>query len=256
MGTLEDQVNARTEAARIRLEMANLADQREAARARFKAALGLRREDPAPPWPSEAFPAPPTLDEDALWTQMLRTNPELGVMRAMVDRAIAEVGVSRKARVPSVEVGAMADLKADPLMVRPSAAITLPVWRDKIAATIAASEYRQEADRARLSDKEINLAAELAQLSFMIREAGRRIDFIDQTALPGIEHALDSARSGYQVGMAALSSLPAMELMAIDLRLEKAAAERERARTFAELSLLVTGVMPDGAPVLAANRRN
>lgn len=256
MGTLEDQVNARTETERIRLELANLADQRESARARFKAALGLRREDASPPWPERFTPVPASLDEDALWAQMLRTNPELGVMRAMVGMAVAEIGVSRKTRVPDVEIGVMADLKADPLMVRPTAAITLPVWRDKIAATIAASENRHEAALARLSAEEINLAAELAQMSFMIREAGRMIDFIDQTGLPGIERALDSARSGYQAGMASLSSLPSMELMAIDMRLEKAAAERERARTFAELSLLVTGAMPDGAPVLAADLRN
>jgi cobalt-zinc-cadmium efflux system outer membrane protein len=256
MGTLESQVNAGTEKERVRLEIANLSDQRDATRARFKAALGLRREDAAPPWP-ERFPSMPlALDEDALWAQVLRENPDLGVMRAMVGMAVAEVGVARKTRVPDIEIGAMADLKADPLMVRPTASITLPVWRDKIAATIAAAENRREAAAARLSAETINLAAELAQMSFMIREAGRMIEFIDTTALPGIERTLDSTRSGYQSGMASLSTLPSMELMALGMRLEKAAAERERARAYADLSLLVAGAMPDGAPVLAAGARN
>ncbi|MDP1581592.1 MAG: TolC family protein [Candidatus Didemnitutus sp.] len=256
MGTLEAQVNAHTETERIRLELANLADQRDATRARFKAALGLRREESPPPWPKRFPSVPLSLDEDALWAQVLRQNPELGIMRAMVGMAVAEVGVARKARVPDIEIGVMADLKADPLMVRPTAAITLPIWRDKIAATIAASENRREAAAARLSAEEINLAAELAQMSAMIREAGRMIDFIDTTALPGIERALDSTRSGYQAGMASLSTLPSLELMALGMRLEKAAAERERARAFADLSLLVTGAMPDGAPVLAADVQN
>lgn len=251
MGTLEDQVNARTEIERIRIEVANLTDQRDATRARLKATLGLRRDEPSPPWPAGFAPSPAPADEDTLWSQVLLANPQLGSMRAMVRMAVTQVAVARKTRTPDFAVGVMADLKADPLMVRPTAEMTLPIWRDKIAATIAAAQQRHDAASARLTAEEINLAAELAQMTSMIREADRMIAFIDATALPGIVQALESTRAGYQSGMVALSTVPTLELMALDMRLEKAAALRERERALADLSLLITGSTPAGAPVLA-----
>lgn len=252
MGTLEDQVSARTETERIRIEIANLTDQRDAVRARLKATLGLRREDPAPVWPTRFSPSPAPADDDALWAQVLVANPGLGSMRVMVGMAVAEVDVARKSRIPDFGIGGMVDLKADPRMFRPQAEMTLPIWRDKIAATIAAAEQRHEAASARLTAEEINLAAELAQMTYMIREADRMIAFIDATALPGIVQTLESARAGYQSGMVSLSTVPSLELMALGMRLEKAAALRERERVLADLSLLITGNTPVGAPVLAA----
>lgn len=251
MGTLENQVNARIETERIRIEVANLTDQRDATRARLKAALGLRRDEPSPAWPTRFAPSPAPADEDALWSQVLLANPQLGSMRAMVQMAVSQVAVARKTRTPDFEIGAMVDLKASPLMVRPTAGMTLPIWRDKIAATIAAAEQRHEAASARLTAEEINLAAELAQMTYMIREADRMIAFIDATALPGIVQTLESARAGYQSGMVSLSTVPSLELMALGMRLEKAAALRERERVLADLSLLITGNTPAGAPVLA-----
>lgn len=251
MGTLEEQVNIRTETERLRLEVTNLTDQRSAARARLKAALGLRREDPSPPWPAHFVPSPAPADEDALWAQLLVANPGLGSMRTMVDMAVSEMAVSRKTRIPDFALGAMVDLKSDPRMVRPQAEMTLPIWRDKIAATIAASRQRHEAAAARLGAEEIALAAELAQMTYMLREAERMIGFIDTTALPGIEQSLRSSRAGYQAGMISLSTVPALEVMALNMRLEKAAARRERERVLADLSLLVVGQSPAGAPLLA-----
>ena len=251
MGTLEDQVNVGTEIERIRVMTANLADQRDAARSRLKSALGLRREDPAPPWPTRFSPSAAPADDDTLWAQVLATNPDLESMRAMVGMAVAEVAVARKSRVPDFGFGGMVDLKADPLMVRPQAEMTLPIWRDKIAATIAAAEQRREAAAARLDAEQIMLAAELAQMTYMLREADRMIAFVDATALPGIERALASAQAGYQSGMASLTTVPTLELMALDMRLEKAAALRERERVLADLSVLVVGQAPAGAPLLA-----
>lgn len=253
MGTLEAQVNASTEIKRMRIEIANLTDQRTAVRARLKAALGLRRGDSLP-WPTRFSASPAPANEDALWSELLAANPGLGTMRAMVGMAVAEVDVAQKTRIPDFAIGGMADLKADPLMVRPQAEITLPIWRDKIAATIAAAEQRREAAAARLSAEEISLAAELAQMTYMFREAERMIDFINRTALPGVEQSLRSARAGYQAGMTSISTVPTLELMALKMRLEKASALRDRERVLADLSVLVVGQAPAGSPLLPIER--
>ncbi len=253
MGTLEDQVKARTDTERLKLEIVNLNDQRAATRAKFKAALGLAREDADPAWPTVFHPSSAPADEDTLWARLLEANPDIESMRTMVKMAVAEVDLSRKSRVPDFALGGMTDLKASPRMIRPQAELTLPIWRDKIAATIAASEWRHETAEARLSAERIEMAAELAQMTYMVREADRMIAFIDGNALPGIEQSLQSARAGYQSGMVSLAAIPTMELMALDMRLERAAAVREREQVLAELSLLVVGQSPDGAPLLPGN---
>lgn len=253
MGTLESQVQARTETERIRIEVVNLTDQREAIRARLKAVLGLRRDEPAPAWPTHFSPSPATADEDTLWAQVLAANPGLGSMRTMVQMAVAQVSVARKTGTPDFALGTEVDLKAKPLIVRPVAQVTLPIWRDKIAATIRAAQERREAAAARLDAEEISLAAELAQMTYMIRESDRMIAFIDSIGLPGIEQSLNSARAGYQAGMTSISTVPALELMALDMSLEKAGALRERERALADLSLLVAATPGAGAPLLPAS---
>ena len=65
----------------------------------------------------------------------------------------------------------MVDLKADPLMVWPTATLTLPVWREKIAANVAAAGARHAAASARVSAEQLRLASELAQMLYMVKES-------------------------------------------------------------------------------------
>jgi cobalt-zinc-cadmium efflux system outer membrane protein len=251
MGTLEDQVRLANEAARVRTELATLGDRRAAARAKFKSTLGLAPTDADPPWPHAALTASTLPGESELWQRAQAANPELGRMRAMVEMAIAGVEVARRAGTPDFALGAMADLKANPLMVRPTATVTLPVWRGKIRALLAAAEARRDAAVARVSAEQLDLAAELAQMLYMVREADRMIAYIDGTALPSYERVIATIEAGYQSGMTSLAMVPATRVMALNMRLERVAALREREIAVTELLLLIADVAPAGAPLLA-----
>lgn len=252
MATLEVQVRSLNSAEQVRTELGMLQDRRAAARTRFKSALGLSPDDTDPAWPATGLTASTLLSEKELWQLARMANPEIATMQAMVDMTVAGVEVAQKTRTPDFGLGGMADFKADPLMVRPTATVTLPIWRDKIAATIAAAEARHDAAIARLNAEQLDVAAELAQMFYMVRESDRTIAYIEKTALPNLERVLASAVAGLQTGMSRASEIPATRLMALDMELERLGALRQREDAVTDISLLVAEVAPANAPFASA----
>lgn len=248
MSSLETQVTLQNELAEHRTDHAILTDQLAAARVRFKSALGLHPGDPDPAWPDFPLTATPLPAEDELWRRALVTNPALGKMRAMVEMAVAGVAVAGKSRVPDAELGLMADFKADPLMFRPTASVSLPIWRDKIAATIAAAEARHDAAKARLSAEELTLAAELAQMLFMVREADRMIANIDETALPNLERLSATVEASYQSGMSDPAMIFETRSKQAMLRLNRLTLLLQRENAVTDLLLLTADIAPASIP--------
>jgi outer membrane protein TolC len=244
MGTLEKQLRLQNLAAEHHAHHAGLADRLVAAHSRLKSALGLLPSEPDPAWPHPSLSATPLPTADELWQRAQTVNPELGKMRAMVEMTVAGVEVARKAGRPGFTLGAMADLKADPLMVRPTATLTLPIWREKIAATIAAAEARREAAIARVDAEQLNLAAELAQMLYMVRESDRMLGYIDGTALPNIERSYATLEAGAQSGMTNAAMIPETRLMALDMRHERVETLRQRETAVVDLSLMIADVAP------------
>lgn len=250
MASLEAQVLFLNQAAQLRATIAALEDRRAAARARFKSTLGLSPDETDPPWPRIALTETPLPTEAELWRAVKALNPELASMRAMVDMAIAAVEVAQKTRTPDFALGVMTDLKADPLMVRPTGTLTLPIWRDKIAATIAAAVARRDAAVARLDAEQLNLAAELAQMLYMVRESERMITYLERTALPNLDRSIASAEAAYQSGMSGPGMIPQTRLMALGMRLERVDALRQRETTVTDLLLMVADIVPADTSLL------
>jgi outer membrane protein TolC len=252
MGTLSDQVRIANDLAKIRSELGALGDRRTAARARFKSALGLARGDPDLVWP-QAMLAPTAIPSpDELWQRASAANPELGKMRTMVEMAIADVEVARKAGNPDFTLGTMVDLRTNPTLIRPLGTLNLPIWRDKIAAIRAAAEARRDASMARYSTEELNLAAGLAQMLYMVREADRMIAYIDHGALPNYDRTVATAEAGYQSGTTNAGMIPETQLMALSMRMERVGALRDRENAVTDLMLLTADVAPSGSPMVAA----
>ena len=256
MGSLDQITQLMNAAGQLRLELANLDDQRGARRAAFKAALGLRRDAPDPPWPTRFTPSTaPLPDDDTFWAEAAAANPQLGEMRAMVDMAVAEVAVEQKARTPDFGAGLMADLKMNPVLWRPLGEVSLPIWRQKIADAVAAARARQDAAADRLQAEQLMVAAELARMTAMVREADRMVAYLDATALPNLRQSLASLAAAYTTGMTGFAMIPETREMILGLQVERVAALRDREKTLADLSLLVAGEAPAGAPLPTAAAR-
>ena len=249
--SFERQIRLQNLAAQHHAHHAAVADRRAAARARFKSALGLAPADADPPWPQPGLTVTPLPSEDELWRRAATANPELAKMRAMVDMALAGVEVARNSGNPEPTLGVMADLRASPVMVRPTASLSLPIWRGKLTATIAAAEARRDAAAARVSAEQLNLAAEFAQMLFMVREADRMLAYLDGVALPNLERGLAFAEAGAQSGALGPAMISETRLMAIDLRHERVDLLRQRELAAIDLALLTADIAPTDSPLLA-----
>lgn len=250
--TLQDVLRAQIARDLLETQIANLDDSRGALAAELKAALGLGAADPSPPLPERFEPSAGVLPlEDLLATAFAR-NPELQAMEADVRRAEASLALARKSGVPDFSLGLEADVKASPLMLTPTAAVTLPIWRDKIAAEIGAAQAGKLAAEARLSAEQIQIAAELASMLYMVREAGRNEALLGEKLVPKAKESLDAARAGYVNGRAAFLDVIDAQRTLLEFELAEIEARTQRELALASLSLALAGILPTGAPVLTS----
>ena len=162
--TLQDVLRAQIARDQVEAQITNLEDSRSALVAELKSALGLGPADVAPPIPAAFEPSRGDPEPDELLATALLHNPSLRALEEDVRRAEASLGLARKSGIPDLSLGLEVDLEADPTFVRPAAGLSLPIWRDKIAAEIAGAQASKRAAEARLSAEQVEIAAELAAL--------------------------------------------------------------------------------------------
>ena len=251
--TLQDVYRAQIEQDRLKTELANLEDSRRPLIARFKGALGMTHRQPDPPVPAGFETTPLDLNADDLLATAFARNPRLNAMQAEVRMAEAGVALAHKSKVPDFSLGLMADAKASPTMFRPLAGMTLPIWRDKIAAEIAAAQAGKHAAEARLTSEQIMLTVDFAMKSYDYREVTRTLALLQNQLIPKARQSLEIARSGYLSGQIEFFNLIDAERTLLDFGLAEVEARTRREILLAELSLMIAGVPPPGAPVLNAN---
>ncbi len=250
--TLQDVLRAQIEQERLRVEIANLEDSRNPLLAQLKAALGLHAEEPDPPLPAQFESTPLDLTSERLFAAALAQNPRLEQLRAEVNMAEAGLRLAHQSRLPDFTFGLETDVKAVPPLWRPTLGVTLPIWRDKIAAEIAAAQAQKSAAEARLSAEQIQLAVEFADRSFMYREATRNLELLANTLLPKAQQALEVARAGYAAAKTDFINLLDAERSLLEFQLAEVDARTRRELALAELSLLIVGIPPPAAPLLGA----
>jgi outer membrane protein TolC len=254
--TLQDVYRAQIEQDRLNTEIANLEDSRNPLRAQFKAALGLTRDEPGPPIPSHFETTVLDLPPEQLLATAFARNPRLKAMEAEVRQAQASLDLAYKAKVPDFYLGLMADVRTSPILYRPLAGATLPIWRDKIAAEIAAAQAGKRAAEARLSAEQIGLTVDFAEKSFDYREITRNLTLLNERLIPKAQKSLEIARSSYLSGKTDFFNLIDAERTLLDFELSEIEARTQHELVLSELSLLIAGVPPANAPLLPASDTN
>ncbi|WCJ60256.1 TolC family protein [Fontisphaera persica] len=246
--TLQDVLRAQIERQRLETEIANLEDAQQPLLTQFNAALGRRDTEETPPLPAQFQTTP---DESFVedWLREVETrHPRLRAMAAEIRQAEAAVAVARKGRVPDFSVGLELNAYASPLVASPQAGVTLPIWKDKIAAEIAAAQGRRRAAEARLLREQIQLAVEWADRSFMVREATRMIELFRGQLIPKARLSLEVGRENYRAGLVDYFNLAEAQRTLLEFQLAEINARAQRELALSEMSLLLAGRLPEGAP--------
>jgi outer membrane protein TolC len=247
---LPDVLRFQNDRDRARTDLANLEDSRQSLLADFKAALGLTPAQPDPPMPTHFELSVENPDADDLLRVAFERNPQLAAMEAYVRAAEAGITVAYKERVPDFNAGLSVDVYAPPFYW-PQAGMTLPIWRDKLAAEIALAKANELAAKSRLKAGQIELAVGFAEKSFTYRETGRNQKLLEDKLIPRARLSLETVRAGYSTGTMDFSSLTVAERMLLDLQREAVEARTEREIALADLSLMVAALPPPGAPLLS-----
>ena len=250
--TLQDVLRAQIEQEKLRNETANLEDSRHVLMAQFKAALGLAYNESDPAIPARVEPVEGGTNDAAWFEAALKQNPRLRELAAEIKVAEAQIAVARKDKVPDFSAGVEADVKASPVMWNPQLSMTLPVWRDKLAAELAVAKAAKRSAEARLAVEQIALAADFAERSYDLREADRELTLLHDRLLPRARQVLEAARAAYRSGQTDFLNVIDAERSLLNFQLDEIAAQTSRALARAELQLVVAGVPPTNAPLLNA----
>ena len=250
--TLQDVYRAQMEEDQLTANIANLEDSREPLRARFKAALGLTHNQPDPPIPTNFYATTLNMNADELLATALARNPQLKSLEADEHMAEASIAQARKSKVPDFSAGLQAEVYRPPFYW-PQASMTLPVWRDKIAAQIAAAQAGKQAAQARLTAQQISVTVDLAQGIYDYREIARNLELLENQLIPKARHSLEIARAGYSSGQIDFFSLIDARRALLNFQLQEIQERTRGEITLANLSLIIAGVPPDGAPLLSNN---
>jgi outer membrane protein TolC len=249
--TLQDVYRAQIERDRLANTITNLADSRQSLFAQYKAALGLTPDEPDPPVLATFDSTPLEWNGDKLLVVALARNPQLKAAEAEVRLAEATVAQARKSAVPDFSAGVQAEVYTPPFYW-PQAGVTLPIWRDKIAAQIAGAEAGRRGAQARLTAEKIKVAVDFAARAYDYRESTRNLTLLEGRLIPKAGQALAIARAAYLSGDVDFLNLMDAHRAWLDFQLEDVQERARREIALAELSLIVAGVPPPGAPVLAA----
>ena len=234
-----------------RTDLGNLEDSRRSLMENFKAALGLAPDQADPPVPAHFEVSRDNPDADELLRVAFTHNPQLKAMEADVRVAEAGIKVAYKDRVPDFSAALMADVKASPWLYWPQLSMSLPIWRDKLAAEAAGAEAEKLAAQSRLKAAQIDLAVNFAEKSFAYRQTGRNLTLIEDELIPRTRQSLQTIRAGYRTGAMSFSALTDAEQMLLDLQLEAAQTRTDREIALADLSIMVVGLAPANAPLLS-----
>lgn len=251
-GTLQDVYRVRIEEDRLTTEIANLEDSRNSLMAQLKGAMGLRHDQPNPPQPSKFESTPLDLSGEKLLAIAFARNPRLKALEADVRQAETAIALAGKSKVPDFSLGLMADAYNAPTMYRPQAGMTLPIWRDKIAAEVAAAQAGKSAAEARLSAEQINVTVDFAIRSYDYREVTRNLALLQDQLIPEAWQSFEIGRAGYVAGQITFFNLINAERTWLNFQLSNVAERTRREIVLADLSLTIAGIPPEGAPLLPA----
>lgn len=215
-------------------------------KSQWKAALGICPHEKDPPLPTTFEYGKLLISFEGFFDEAMKRNPELQAVRSTLQAAHDRVLLAYKTQIPDfsmgldVEVGtAKRDVKWKPQM-----GMSLPIWKEKIAATISASLAQEKATHHRLSEQEIEVAVSFVQACVGYEIATHAIDLLTSTVLPNTEKNLSLLLAKDAVDLTSLREIIELQKQLLTTKLMLCEEETNQQIQVASLSLLIAGILP------------
>lgn len=236
-----DLVKVQVELGKLQDRLTTLEQQRPTLQAKLNALLD-RPARTSIPWPESLPEVPAPEAADSLRTRLARQNPELGALRAMVEKEDHGVDLARKSGLPSFTLGldwvqtdprdvtGLVDNGKDPVMAM--VGVRLPLWRGSVSAGVRQAVARRSAAEDNLADRSNALETDLEEALFHYDDAERKIRLYRDSLVPKVKESLDAAYSTFESGQGSFLDVIDAERILLEFRLvlERARADRLRAR--------------------------
>lgn len=236
-----DLIKIQVELGKLQDRVTTLQRQRPTRRARLNALLNRSARTPIP-WP-RALPEVSAPDvPDSLEARLIRQNPELRALRAVVEKESHGVDLAKKSGLPSFtlgldwiqtdprEVTGLADNGKDPVMAM--VGVRLPLWRGSVSAGVRQAQARRSAAQENLVDRGNSLETDLEEGLFRFDDADRKIRLYRDSLVPKVRESLDAAYSAFESGQGSFLDVIDAERILLEFRLvlERARADQLQAR--------------------------
>ncbi len=228
-----------------RSALEGLIDRRASAMARLAAAVGTA-DLPRISAPRTAVASLTRPSDDEYRLLLPLGNPELAVLSAAIEKAEANLRLSRRNWLPDlmlgldyIETGEAAmpvdESGKDPVVV--SASVALPLWGGQLRAGVRKGEASRDAAVARHAARSLHLSARLEEILVRIRDAERRIGLHELELLPRARQERAVAEAAYGGG-GSITELVDTEEHMLAYELGLAQAQRDLAARIAEADML------------------
>ena len=239
-----DTVKSIVELARLHTDAVEWQERARMAETRLNVLRGRAPDAPVPLLEESEITVPAAADAERI---ALERHPEVAMASAIVAREEAELTRLRGERRPDFVVGGG-------YMLQPGAAgawtakagISWPnaPWsRSGITTAVAAQEKKVEAARARQDVVATTVRRDVREATVRLDAARLRVQLLESTVIPHVEHAFDVARAAYALNRGEFADLLDTERLVLSTEMDHIAARTDIVRAIADFETAVGDVL-------------
>lgn len=251
---------AEVETAHVEQRQVVLTADRETVVARLNVLLHRPATAELPPpaaMENPALPEPPTADPDELIRMAHGERPELAAARSTVAARETGMELARLAGRPDFRPGTAYNTLwgTDAHRWTVSLGVSLPVWRDRVRAGVAAAEAELRSADQRVLALEDRIGGEVKAAVDRVEESRHVVALFTNRLLPAARDQIAAARSNFETGQVDFLSVIDAERRLRDIELGLAQSQARLQQRLAELQRAV-GLTPGSSWPITTSRRS
>jgi outer membrane protein TolC len=204
-----DVIKAQVELGKLEERILSLKDMVEPVTAKMNAVLNRPENEPIP-FPSKIEDENIELEDNEIIDRIVVNNPDLKALKYKIEKEIKAKELAEKQFYPNFMVGlsyietgpssmpGVSDSGKDPVMAMFS--INLPLWREKIHASVRESEINRKSAEKELENREKTIISDLKTALYNYRDAERKKELYRDTLIPKAKQSLNITQTAFESG--------------------------------------------------------